>query len=432
MASPKRDRGGRRPQITTPAPQTATPSPTATTPPATTTATATAATTGVAATVATPTPPQPTPATNGNGTKIARLHIGPTGPWHDENGNSCLIWTPRGYNAEDDAVKTDIHLVADRPFFLYKIGQPCPAAARQSYNIRVKEAQATSYMIVVTTRGSMEIDVTVPSRRLSIENIRMPGAMRQSIALEGILYGIAIALGLYLFRWRFAMISGSVGAAVAVAAIVIGCGRAIRHRQRHFISDAFRWTFASDNRLWLVWILMCLVATGVAVTHPGEGLVAPAVYEANQNPDSIAQEERMQKFRNLSSGREFKSDRELDKPTPKQLPPRAWTWFWVNAYFWMWGWTIMIPTFADDVMAMSSRVWQKMWRSLGGEASLVNAWPTFLTALRGRKISVPARPSAEQTASATAGEIGSSVFWHSLSANLITELPSILHAFFKR
>lgn len=409
---------------------TTTPSPTAVSAPA---PAATAVATGAAASAAPPTPP-PTPPVNPPSSKdkkkIARLHIGPTGPRHDEDGNSCLIWTPRGYNVDDNAVKTDIHLVADRPFYLYEVDETRTEPPSHEHEITVEKTVAKSYMIVVTTRGTLEIDVTVPSRRLSIENIRMPGAMRQHMILELVLYAIATALGFYLFGWPFVQIAGGVAGAVLLVTVGVGCIGS--YWRRRFFSRAFRWALGSDNRIWLIWMLMCLVATGVAVKNPGDGLIAPAIYEASQNPDAIAHEERMQSFRNLSNGLGFRSDRELGKPTPEKLPPRPWTWFWINAYFWMWGWIIMIPTFADDVRVMSSRMWQRTWRDFGGEASLVRAWPTFLTALRGQTISVPARPHTEQTASATAGEIGSSVFWHSLSANLITELPSILHAFFRR
>ncbi|HLC99508.1 MAG TPA: hypothetical protein VJC11_00930, partial [Patescibacteria group bacterium] len=100
-----------------------------------------------------------------------RFYAEPTFAGYNDQGHSRHFWTLRAFDANQMSRAAQVHLVASRPFYIQKVGDP--QGARQNVHDIEVTAKIVTYEITVDTPGLLELDVAMEGRDVKDNNIRL-------------------------------------------------------------------------------------------------------------------------------------------------------------------------------------------------------------------------------------------------------------------
>lgn len=224
----------------------------------------------------------------------------------------------------------------------------------------------------------------------------------------------------------------------ALSIAVIGCIRTIF--VGHFwntVGRTFGWFIGTDNRRWVTLFGLTLIVSGIAVTHPGDGLSKPSMDSFRATPEVRSLHEIDEKYDNLTRFGRMATNAELcaqegfkvDICEDKSQEYKSWVWGKLAIFFWLATIIYFFPAFWDDLIRAGERTYDRIAESSGGEARLQENWSgKFLQWISGRRST---RPALSNTGSGGAGESptpGPSgistgrIFFREIIASLIPEL----------
>lgn len=253
---------------------------------------------------------------------------------------------------------------------------------------------------------------------------------RQRIALEMSLYAVALVLGCAIFGWLFfVIVLGTILCTLFVAAIIGIVDTALRRRPIN------RWTwmygpaqfFASDNRVWCLWGIITLVAICYGVVQPLGSPAMDHILYAHKGDPVLAQvlSDRAEfyaireKYREPEDATKEQAQQQTQEPRP--WPLKSWA---IGAYCFIVLVLMLFPTLGDDLRRWWQETKSKTWQQLGGEATTVPSLAHRFSEWRQPRPKTPAESAATE---AQPESRRTSYFWSSFWANMLAEIPSMLH-----
>ena len=205
---------------------------------------------------------------------------------------------------------------------------------------------------------------------------------------------------------------------------------------------AFGFFLGTDNRRWVVLLVICLFTTVIALTHPGDGLVKPLEEKIQQDPLRRELNEVSERHYNLRDYGLYKTNTEMCVTSsefrennshicePKK-EVRSWVWWWMAITFWFVLLIYTIPAFWDDIMRAGRRTYARLRAQAGGEARFrPGSWVERLFGRHGR----PGRrgrffaetasegQTPPQASAPGAGPHPEMNFWKMMMASLVPEV----------
>ncbi|HLD62149.1 MAG TPA: hypothetical protein VI998_04220 [Patescibacteria group bacterium] len=221
---------------------------------------------------------------------------------------------------------------------------------------------------------------------------------------------------------------------------LIGCVRSIS--VGHFwntLGCTFRWFIGTDNRRWVTLLGLTLIVSGIAVTHPGDGLSKPSMdrfratsevrslHEIDEKYDNLTRFGKMATNAQLCENSYF-SEANAEMCNRGEAAYRSWIWWKLAIFFWLATAIYFFPAFWDDVVSAGGRTYDRIAESSSGEARLQENWSgKILQWLSGRK---SMRPIISTTGGGGVGESPTPgpglstgrIFFREIIASLIPEL----------
>ena len=171
------------------------------------------------------------------------------------------------------------------------------------------------------------------------------------------------------------------GALAIIFIIALVAELAVRDSQSPWqtFGRALGFFLGTDNRRWVVLLVICLFTTVIALTHPGSGLVKPLEEKIQQDPLRRELNEVSERHYNLRDYGLYKTNTEMCVTSsefrennshicePKK-EVRSWVWWWVATTFWIFILIYTIPAFWDDVMRAGRRTYARLRAQAGGRA----------------------------------------------------------------
>lgn len=135
----------------------------------------------------------------------------------------------------------------------------------------------------------------------------------------------------------------------------------------------------TNNRRWLVLLVITVFTTVMAITHPGDGLVKPLEGKAQNEPLRIELNEVREKHYNLRDYGLYKTNAEMCAESSdfskknqhicaSREEVRTWVWWWLTMTFLAVLLVYAIPAFWDDLWRAGRRTYARLRVQAGGEA----------------------------------------------------------------
>jgi len=197
---------------------------------------------------------------------------------------------------------------------------------------------------------------------------------------------------------------------------------------------AFGFFLGTDNRRWVVLLVICLFTTVIALTHPGDGLVKPLEEKIQQDPLRRELNEVSERHYNLRDYGLYKTNTEMCVISsefrennshicePAKEEVRTWVWWWLALTFWILLLIYTVPAFWDDVMRAGRRTYARLRAQAGGRAkfrpgNLIDR--LFGGRGRQRGLETQTQPQAPTSGAAPHPEMN---FWKMMMASLVPEV----------
>lgn len=163
----------------------------------------------------------------------------------------------------------------------------------------------------------------------------------------------------------------------------IGCVRAIFSGHIwNRLGLTFGWFIGTDNRRWVTLLGLSLIVSGIAVTHPGDGLSKPSMDRFRATPEVRSLHEIDEKYDNLTRFGRMATNAELcaqdgfeaDICEDESQEYKSWVWWKLAVFFWLATIIYFFPAFWDDAREFIGRVYNRLAESPEGEARLRENW----------------------------------------------------------
>lgn len=148
------------------------------------------------------------------------------------------------------------------------------------------------------------------------------------------------------------------------------------------IGRTFDWFIGTDNRRWATLLGLTLIVSGIAVTHPGDGLSKPSMDRFRATAEVRSLHEIDEKYDNLTRFGRMATNAELcaqngfeaDICEDKSQEYKSWVWWKLAIFFWLATIIYFFPAFWDDAREFFGRVYNRLAESPEGEARLQENW----------------------------------------------------------